>query len=236
MKPFTPIAAAALLAAAPMFVAAACAETISPDGSDLPDLITPDTISPDTSSPDMVSPGSLAPDLTTRDAVPAASDESLPDTSIITAATSGKSAGTDSFVTTAASANAFEIQTSRMAEKEAAAKDVRTFAKEMIRDHERIGKHFEAALGKGKLAPPSGPTLSTEDQSKLEELNGLKGKEFDAKYVELQAAAHHDAVALFSGYAKSGDNKALRSFAKDTLPVLEMHEKHIDRLEKAYHS
>lgn len=230
MKRFTPIAAAALLAAIPMV---AHAETISPDGSALPDLITPDTVSPDSNSPDMVAPGALPDDNESLMGLP--DEAQAPDRTILTAATTGaESADTSSFVTAAASANQFEIETSQLAEKQADAKDVKNFAREMVRDHERIGKHFETALHKGKVAAPE-KGLSSDDQAKLDELNGLKSADFDAKYIDLQTAAHHDAVALFSGYAKSGDDKALKNFAKDTLPMLEKHLKHVEKLGKAHH-
>ncbi len=140
---------------------------------------------------------------------------------------------TDSFVKTAASANAFEIETSKLAEKDAPAADVKAFAREMIKDHTRIGKHFETALSKGKVTAP-GAELQPDDQAKLDQLKGLTGDAFQAKYLELQTAAHKDAVALFTDYAKSGDNKALKSFAKKTLPVLEKQQKHIEKLDKSH--
>jgi putative membrane protein len=50
----------------------------------------------------------------------------------------------------------------------------------------------------------------------------------------MQADAHKEAVALFSAYANSGDDPALKEFAKATLPVLQMHEKHVKDLQAAH--
>ncbi len=165
-----------------------------------------------------------------------ATDQSMSNGAMSNGAMSGMATGkvdTDSFVKTAASANAFEIETSKLAEKDAPAADVKAFAREMIKDHTRIGKHFETALSKGKVTAP-GAELQPDDQAKLDQLKGLTGDAFQAKYLELQTAAHKDAVALFTDYAKSGDNKALKSFAKKTLPVLEKHQKHIEKLDKSH--
>ena len=52
--------------------------------------------------------------------------------------------------------------------------------------------------------------------------------------VEMQTDAHKDAVALFSTYAKSGDDPAMKEFAKKTLSVLKMHEKHAKELAVAH--
>lgn len=166
-----------------------------------------------------------------------ATDQSMSNGAMSNGAMSGMATGkvdTDSFVKTAASANAFEIETSKLAEKDASSADVKAFAKDMIRDHTRIGKHFEKALSKGKVTAPSGAELQPDDQAKLDQLKGLSGDAFQAKYLELQTAAHKDAVALFTEYSKSGDNKALKTFAKETLPVLEKHEKHVEKLDKAH--
>jgi len=166
-----------------------------------------------------------------------ATDQSMSNGAMSNGAMSGMAMGkvdTDSFVKTAASANAFEIETSKLAEKDASSADVKAFAKDMIKDHTRIGKHFEKALSKGKVTAPSGAELRPDDQAKLDQLKGLSGDAFQAKYLELQTAAHKDAVALFTEYSKSGDNKALKTFAKETLPVLEKHEKHVEKLDKAH--
>ncbi|WP_281060657.1 DUF4142 domain-containing protein [Mesorhizobium sp. M1A.F.Ca.IN.022.06.1.1] len=69
----------------------------------------------------------------------------------------------------------------------------------------------------------------------LGELKQASGTEFDRKYIKMQMDAHRDAVALFSTYANSGDDPALKEFAKKTLPVLKMHEKHVKELAVAHH-
>ncbi|MER9544787.1 DUF4142 domain-containing protein [Mesorhizobium sp. M0437] len=54
------------------------------------------------------------------------------------------------------------------------------------------------------------------------------------KYIDMQTQAHKEAVALFSAYANSGDDPAMKEFAKKTLPVLQMHERHVKDLAAAH--
>ena len=64
----------------------------------------------------------------------------------------------------------------------------------------------------------------------LKLLEGAQGQDFDMLYVDMQAGAHMEAVALFDTYSKPGDDAALTSFAKQTLPTLEMRLMHVKEL------
>src|SRR5262245_29335149 len=65
---------------------------------------------------------------------------------------------TKAFVETAAAANQFEIDSSKLALTKTKNKEIIAFAKMMVGDHTRIGKHFVVALGKANtgITPPSG--------------------------------------------------------------------------------
>ncbi|MDX8530120.1 DUF4142 domain-containing protein [Mesorhizobium sp. VK25A] len=144
---------------------------------------------------------------------------------------------TQTFVATVPNANAFEIQSSKLAEEKSASADVKAFAAQMIKDHSKAGEDFKAALSQGQTTAsikPAGPALQPKEQQMLDDLKAATGKDFDAKYIKMQTDAHKDAVALFSTYAKSGDDPALKEFAKKTLPVLKMHEKHAKDLAVAH--
>lgn len=136
---------------------------------------------------------------------------------------------TATFSKTVASAGQFEIESSKLAQGKDVAADVKDFAALMIKDHTQAGEDFKAALSRSQTTAsvaPSDPALLPKDQAMLDQLKGLNGDEFQAKYILLQNEAHKQAVALFSTYAQSGDDPALKEFAKKTLPTLRMHEKH----------
>ncbi|RWM04703.1 MAG: DUF4142 domain-containing protein [Mesorhizobium sp.] len=144
---------------------------------------------------------------------------------------------TQTFVATVPNANEFEIQSSKLAEERSASEDVKAFAGQMIKDHTKAGDDFKAAMSQGQTTAsitPAGPGLQPKEQQMLGELKSASGKDFDAKYIKMQTDAHRDAVALFSTYAKSGDDPALKEFAKKVLPVLKMHEKHAKDLAVAH--
>jgi putative membrane protein len=128
------------------------------------------------------------------------------------------------FVTTAGQANMFEIQSSQAAVEKAQSADIKKFAQRMIADHTKAGKAMEAVVAKsgGKLQAPT--DVNADQKSTLDMLNSASGADFDKQYVSAQVKAHDDAVSLFSSYAKGGDDKALKVFARKTLPTLKEHQ------------
>jgi putative membrane protein len=144
---------------------------------------------------------------------------------------------TDSFTRTLVSANTFEIESSKLAQKKGVAADVKDFAALMVKDHTKAGEDFKAALEKSQTTAsvtPEGPPLLPNDQAMLDQLAALDGDAFQAKYITLQTQAHKQAVAMFSTYARSGDDPALKEFAKKTLATLKMHEMHVRDLAAAH--
>jgi len=132
------------------------------------------------------------------------------------------------FVTQAGQANMFEIQSSQAAVTKAQSADIKSFAQKMIDDHTKAGKMMESVVAKsgGKLQTPT--DVNADQKSTLDALNGASGADFDKQYVSAQVKAHDQAVDLFASYAKGGDDKALKVFARKTLPTLQMHKKMID--------
>lgn len=134
------------------------------------------------------------------------------------------------FADKAAVANLFEIETSKLAVKTSKNKDVLAFANKMITDHTKAGTAFKAAVGKASGVTPPAEKLDEAHQSKLDDLKGKTGEDFDKAYIDAQQDAHDEAVSLFDSYANNGDDAALKTFAAETLPTLKAHEEHIDKM------
>lgn len=133
------------------------------------------------------------------------------------------------FASTAASAGKLEIDSSKLALDKAKSKDVKAFARMMIKDHTKAGKRLAAILKKnGDPAPAD--MLSTKDAEAMQQLTSASDADFEKAYIALQTKAHEDAVALFKSYSSDPDNKRLGRFAKNTLPTLEMHLQHAKQL------
>jgi putative membrane protein len=131
------------------------------------------------------------------------------------------------FVILVASSNTFEIQSSEVATKKATSEDVKAFAGQMIENHTKAAKDLQGALGEAPL--PADP-LSPRHAGMIALLETADGADFERLYIDMQAGAHMEAVALFRAFSKSGDNDQVASFAKATLPTLEEHEAHIQKI------
>lgn len=142
-------------------------------------------------------------------------------------ATDGQvSALTRDFVQKAASGNEFEIQLSKLALDESENDDVREFAKNMITDHTRAREDLRAALP-SDLDWEMAYNEPTEQQTRIiNDLRGLEDQQFDAAYIAQQRRAHSQIVALYEKYARKGDERDLRDYARNSLPTIKAHQQH----------
>lgn len=144
-------------------------------------------------------------------------------------AASGRSAPvTDSlqFVQKAASANMFEIESSKLALQKAKDQDVKDFAQKMIDDHTRAGQALQAAAGKKGIAVPK--QMAVAEQHRLDQLKSAD--DFQTLYIKDQLEGHDQTVSLFKSYLANGPDGPLRSFDRETLPRLEQHLKMIHKI------
>lgn len=126
-------------------------------------------------------------------------------------------------------ANEFEIQSSKIALEKSTSDDIKMAAQMIIDDHIKAGEKLKSTLeAEGKTAPE--PMLSPKHQKQLDELNAAPAEKFDTLYLDIQAQAHMEAIALFRTFAGSGDDQVLVGFAKETLPTLETHMPHVKML------
>lgn len=126
------------------------------------------------------------------------------------------------FGNSVASATAFEIQSSQLAQKNAKAAEVKSFADQMIADHTKAAAEFKAALQDAGITPPR-DSMGVSDLANYEKLHLTTANSFDGAYARAQLKAHEEAVSLFRGYAQNGQTAPLRAFAQKTLPTLEHH-------------
>ncbi|TPJ52423.1 DUF4142 domain-containing protein [Mesorhizobium sp. B2-6-4] len=131
------------------------------------------------------------------------------------------------FVTKAAIGGMFEVQSSKVAQDKLQDQSLKDFAQKMISDHGAANAKLESVAGEQKLQVPS--DLDSPHKADVDKLQSAAAP-VDAPYAAMQKAAHADAVSLFEGYAKGGDNAALKSFAADTLPTLKMHQETIEKI------
>lgn len=136
-----------------------------------------------------------------------------------------------SFAAAAASANQLELTTSQMALKRARSSEVKTFAQQMMTDHTKAGQEFATAITQEGVSVPD--QLMPKHAAMVSQLEAASDADFDRAYIDLQTAAHSEAVSLFRSYADQPDSEPLGSFAKKTLPTLEQHLEHVKTLKPA---
>ena len=137
------------------------------------------------------------------------------------------------FVTKVSVSDKFEVSSSKLALDKSQNADVKAFAQKMVTDHTKTTKKLEATLKKSDSKATPADELDSEHQAMLDALTAKNGTDFDKLYVADQTDAHKQAVDLFSNYADNGSDKALKGFAKDTLPALKGHLKHAESLKAA---
>jgi putative membrane protein len=117
------------------------------------------------------------------------------------------------FVRQAGSSNTFEIRSSTIALTSAESGAVKAFARQMIEDHTKAGGELAMAVRQAGVDLERGQHLEPRHEDRLKALLVVSGAEFDARYTEMLLAAHDEALALFTAYARAGDNHRLMAFA-----------------------
>ena len=127
------------------------------------------------------------------------------------------------FADKAAKSDAFEIAAAKFARTNADSADVKKFAATMIEAHTGSTAKIKAAAAKAKPEIKPDPTLTSDLQSKLDDLGKLKGADFDKAYIDGQVSAHEDALSLMKDYADKGDTPSLKTAAGEIAPVVQKH-------------
>jgi|APAra7269096661_1048516.scaffolds.fasta_scaffold00127_91 putative membrane protein len=127
------------------------------------------------------------------------------------------------FADKAAKSDAFEIAAAKLAKTNAESADVKKFAATMIDAHTGSTAKIKAAATKATPAIKPDPTLTSDQQSKLDDLGKLKGADFDKAYVDGQISAHEDALSLMKSYADKGDTTSLKTAAGEIAPKVQEH-------------
>jgi len=127
------------------------------------------------------------------------------------------------FANTAASSDAFEIATSKAALATSKSASIKKFAQEMIDAHTKsTAKLKTVAAGLSPAITPD-PTLTPDQQQKLDAMTKLTGADFDKAYIDAQTAGHQQTLDALKVYATGGDVPALKTFASGLVPTVTAH-------------
>jgi putative membrane protein len=127
---------------------------------------------------------------------------------------------------------AFKIQASRLVNERAQSTDVKSFALQIISDHEQIQEEIGVAVRAANASTPKLKGADARQEASLLELNGLVGDEFDQAYLRAQLQTYLELVALVRSYAHKGRTDSLKDFARKELPTFERHLRMVQELSK----
>jgi putative membrane protein len=131
-------------------------------------------------------------------------------------------------------AGLIDIAAAKQALGKASNKDVRSFAEDMVRDHEAVNKQALDLVKKLNVTPEdndTSKTLSKNAAAKIAELDKLSGAAFDKAYVANEVA-YHKAVdsALETTLIPSASNAELKSLLQTGLKIFQGHEQHAEHV------
>jgi putative membrane protein len=118
-----------------------------------------------------------------------------------------------------------EVELGNVAAKKARSDDVRQFASRMVEDHGKANKKLARAASGVKLDPPDG-IADPDHRAQQKHLQSLAGDEFDLEYIRTQIADHQRTATLLEWQIGSGQNKELKDFAAENLPIVLDHLEH----------
>lgn len=127
------------------------------------------------------------------------------------------------FANAAAASDAFEIQSSQLAQEKASAAKVKTFAAQMIKAHTDSTAKLKSAAAAATPAITPEPTLTAMQQQTLDMLKTKSGADFDSAYTKAQADAHQMTLTKLRAYSASGAVPSLKSFATEMVPAVTAH-------------
>lgn len=130
---------------------------------------------------------------------------------------------TPDFVTKAATSDMYEIEAGNIATAKGQSDAVKQFGQHMVAAHSATTAELKAIVTAEKLTVEMPAKLDAKHQALIDDLTKAAPADFDKLYAKQQVDGHEAAVKLFKGYAKKGDNQALKQFAAKTLPTIEKH-------------
>jgi putative membrane protein len=147
------------------------------------------------------------------------------------AADNDKSAADDrSFAMQASNVNLAEMNMGTMAAQQTNDPSIKQYAQRLIADHTKANRQLNAIADKEQI-----PVASRADRHQEEmaiKLSKESGAQFNRDFIQHMVAGHKKAIGLFEQEAKNGQDARLKTFASDTLPVLQEHLKMAESIEK----
>jgi putative membrane protein len=126
-----------------------------------------------------------------------------------------------SFIDNVARDGQGEVAIAQLAEQKGSSPAVKQLAQRLVADHTKANQQLQQIAEQEGVTPPKGMSQEQSDtRAKLEKLNGAA---FDRAFLQGQVQDHQKDVQYFQREANTLQDPKLKSFAQQTLPVLQQH-------------
>ncbi len=125
------------------------------------------------------------------------------------------------FAIQAAQGGLAEVKLGKLAASQAQNSDVKAFGQQMVDDHTHANNQLKAVAQTENMTLPS--DMNSHQQTMFDRLSKLSGSEFDREYVNSMVKGHEQDVKDFGREAKGGKDPQMKSFAAETLPIVQGH-------------
>lgn len=143
--------------------------------------------------------------------------------SVVGQASAEMTSTTSGFVDAAAISDMYEVTAGKIALQRAQSPAVKDFAQKMVDAHTATTEKLKTIIASNNINVTPPAHVDQRRQGMLDDLRGAKAQDFDHRYISQQVAAHKEADILFRGYARDGDNAAIKDFAAATDKDIKMH-------------
>jgi putative membrane protein len=131
-------------------------------------------------------------------------------------------------------AGVIDVTAAKQAIKKSKNKEVVSFAKDMVRDHEAVNKQALALVKKLKVTPEDNDTsrtLAKQATAKQAELAKLKGAAYDKAYAANEVAYHKAVIgALETQLIPASSNAELKSLLQTGVKIFQGHLEHAEHV------
>jgi putative membrane protein len=119
-----------------------------------------------------------------------------------------------------------------LAQSVASSQPVKDYGEMLVTDHTNDFHQLYGVAHQANLNMPDAINAEN-NKAMIDPFQKLQGAAFDHRYIHEMVAGHTKAIAIYKKEAADAQNPALKSYAEQTLPVLQKHLDGAKALEKS---
>lgn len=126
------------------------------------------------------------------------------------------------FVDFAAQTDMVEANLGQLAQTVASSQPIKDYAQMLVTDHTKDFNQLNDIAHQANLDSPN--AIDAEhNKMMIDPFQKLKGAAFDHRYIQEMITGHTKAIAVYTKESRDGQNPALKAYATQALPILQMH-------------